>query len=57
MEKPLNIENEKSIKLDEKIIENEINIVEDKNEENTFQRIKDLQKLIKKKSEIKDYCM
>ncbi len=45
------------IKFDEKIIENEIIIKEETAAKNTFQRIKELQKLIKKKSEMRDYCM
>lgn len=46
------------IKFDEKIIENEIIIKEEETAaKNTFQRIKELQKLIKKKSEMRDYCM
>ena len=38
--------------------QNEINIEEEnKSEQKTFQRIKELQKLLKKESEMKEQCM
>jgi len=51
------IEEDSNIKLEEKP-KNEI-IIEKENieEKKTFKRIKKLQSLIKKKSELKEYCM
>ena len=51
------IEDAPNIKLEEKP-KNEI-IIEKENieEKKTFKRIKELQSLIKKKSELKEYCM
>lgn len=51
------IEEGQNSKIDDKL-ENEI-IIREKNidEKKTFKRIKELQLLIKKKSELKEYCM
>ena len=51
------IEEDKNTKLEEKP-KNEIIIEKENTEEKkTFKRIKELQNLIKKKSEMKEYCM